>query len=277
MIDIRLLLLFFLPMMVGGMPVFALAQNTETAKLVAEDALPLDAGNTEHEFRYQYVTAETLFDNDGNRIIRGELKGQIIVAKATRGLGKGIDASIEVAWRDVIKDADGDLGDGIGNATVNAKLLLHQDDEKKLAVAWVPGFTAPFAGTSATERLAPGQDYWSINNLLVLTYVDGGFNLNLDVGHFLPLGDERDDIRSEFIGDVAVGWQLNSWLQFEAEYNYGHASASRGNGSINHAATIGAIMNVSDSVRIDMGLQEVLDGRNADNASIWIVNFSKTF
>ena len=46
MIDIRLLLLFFLPMMVGVMPVFALAQNTETAKLVTEDALPLDAGST---------------------------------------------------------------------------------------------------------------------------------------------------------------------------------------------------------------------------------------
>ena len=95
--------------------------------------------------------------------------------------------------------------------------------------------------------------------------------------HFLALGDERGDQRSEFIGDVAVGWQLKDWLQLQAEINYGHASATRGNGSVHYAATIGAIMNVTDSVRIDVGLQGVVLGRNADNASVWIANFSKSF
>jgi hypothetical protein len=263
--------------MMGSLPAFSLADGVETAKLVAEDAFPLDAGRVELEFRYQHVTADTLFDNDGELIVRGELEGQIIVAKVTHGIKEGLDASIEVAWRDLIEDADSQLGDGIGNVTVNAKWLFYQDVEKGLAVGWIPGFTAPVAGDAVNERLAPGQDYWSINNLLVLTYVVGRFNLNVDVGHFLALGDERGDQRSEFIGDVALGWQLNTWLQFQAELNYGHASASRGNGSVNYAATIGAVMNVSDSVRIDVGLQEVVVGRNADNVTVLIANFSKTF
>jgi hypothetical protein len=261
----------------GGLPILASADNVETAKLVTEDAFPVDAGSTELEFGYQYATADTLFDTEGEVIARGELKGQIIVAKVTHGIRERLDASIEVTWRDLIEDADSELGDGIGNITVSAKWLFYQNNEKGLAVGWVPGFTAPFAGDGVNERLAPGQDYWSINNLLVLTYVVGAFNLNADVGHFLAIGDKRGDQRSEFIGDIAFGWQLNTWLQFQAEFNYGHASASRGNGSVNYAATIGAVMNVSDSVRIDVGLQEVVVGRNADNVTVLIANFSKTF
>jgi hypothetical protein len=263
--------------MAGGLPVLALAGNTETAKLVAEDAFPVDADSTELEFGYQYVTADTLFDNDGEVIVRGELTGQIIVAKVTHGIRKGLDASIELVWRDVIEDADSQLGDGIGNVTVGAKWLFYQNDEKGLAAGWVTGFTAPFAGETVNERLAPGQDYWSINNLLVLTNVVGGFNLNLDVGHFLTIGNDRGDQRSEFIADVAIGRQFSSWLQLEAELNYGHATVSRGNGSVNFAVTVGAIMNVSDSMRIDIGLQKILDGRNADKTTFWLANFSKTF
>ncbi len=95
-----------------------------------------------------------------------------------------------------------------------------------------------------------------------------------------PVGPDfvrPDSQASEFIGDIAVGRQLSSWLQLEAELNYGHATVSRGNGSVNFAVTVGAIMNVSNSVRIDVGLQQVLDGRNADKATIWLANFSKTF
>jgi hypothetical protein len=276
-IEKKHLLLILVPVMAGDLPILAWADNTETAKLVTEDAFPVDAGSTELEFSYQYVTADTLHDNDGEVIARGNLEGQITVAKATHGIREGLDASIEVAWWDLIKDADSQLSGGIGNVTVSAKWLFYQDDEKCLAVAWIPGVTAPFARDTLNETLVPGQDYWSINNLLVLTCVIGGFNLNVDVGHFLALGNDRGDQRSEFIGDIAVGRQLNSGLQLEAELNYGHATVSRGNGSVNFAITVGAIMNVSDSMRIDVGLQQVLDGRNADKTTIWLANLSKTF
>jgi len=276
-IEKKFLLFMLLPVMAGSLPVLALAGYAENAKLVPEDAFPVDADSTELEFGYQYVTADTSFDYDGDVIVRGELEGQIIVAKMTHGIREGLDASIEVAWRDVIEDSDSQLGDGIGNVTVTAKWLFYQNDEKGLAVGWVTGFTAPFAGDAVNERLAPGQDYWSINNLLVLTNVVGGFNLNLDVGHFLTIGNDRGDQRSEFIADVAVGRQLGSWLQLEAELNYGHATVSRGNGSVNFAVTAGAIMNISDSMRIDIGLQKIIDGRNADKTTFWIANFSKTF
>ncbi len=269
--------LFFGLLSTGLYSARSLAIDAETAKLITEDALPVDPGSTELEFGYQYATADTLFDNDGEVIARGDLEGQIIIAKATRGIKEGLDASIEFVWRDLIEDQDSDIGDGIGNVTVSVKWLFYQHDQKGLALAWVPGFTAPFAGDAANERVAPGQDYWSINNLLVLTHVDGGFNFNADIGHFLALGNDRGDQRSEFIGDIAVGQQLSSWLQLIAELNFGRATVNRGNGSVNFAVTLGAIMNVSDSVRIDIGVQEVLDGRNADQATFWITNLSKTF
>ena len=73
MIEKKHLLLIFVPVMTGGLPNLAFADNTETAKLVTEDAFPVDTGSTELEFSYQYVTADTLFDNDGEVITRGDL------------------------------------------------------------------------------------------------------------------------------------------------------------------------------------------------------------
>lgn len=268
---------FFLTVIASVLPTIALADNVETAKIVTEDAFPVDAGSTEIELGYQYVSSDTFFDDNGNSIDRGDLAGQIIVAKVSHGIKKGLDASIELVWRDVIKDADNLLGDGIGNVTVSAKWLFYRDNEKGLAAAWVPGVTVPVAGDAAGERIAPGQDYWSVNNLLVLTYVVGAFNLNVDLGHFLAVGEDRGDQRNEFIGDIAVGTQLNSWLQLEAELNFGHATVSRGNSSVNRAASIGAIMNINDSMRIDAGMQKILFGSNADKGTLWLVNFSKTY
>lgn len=267
----------FLSVMAIGLPIVALADNVETAKLITEDAFPVDAGSTELEFGYQYLAADSVFDDSGNESVRGNLAGQIIAAKASHGIGEALDASIEIAWRDLIEDADNQLSNGVGNVTVSAKWLFYQNNEKGLAVSWVPGFTAPIVGDAASEKLAPGQDYWSVNNLLVLTFVTGAFNLNVDLGHYLPVGDNRDELRNEFIGDIAVGRQINSWLQLEAELNFGHATVSRGSGSVNHAVTVGAVMNVDDSMRLDVGLQRVEGGRNADRFTVWVVNFSKTF
>ena len=180
--------LSLLSVIATGLPIFALADNVETTKLVTEDAFPVDAGSTELEFGYQYVTADRVFDNNGNVSVRADLAGQIIVAKASHGIGEGLDASVQVMWWDVIEDADNQLSDGIGNVTVSAKWLFYQNNEKGLAVSWVPGFTAPIAGNAVSDKLAPGQNYWSVNNLLVLTLVVGAFNLNVDIGHFVPVG-----------------------------------------------------------------------------------------
>ena len=148
----------------GLHPAPTIANDAESAKLITEDAFPVDPGSTELEFGYHYATADTLFNNDGQVFARGDLSGQIILAKATRGIKSGLDASIEFGWRDLIEDEDGELGDGIGNVTVSAKWLFSHHDQKGLALAWLPGFTAPFAGDAVNERIAPGQNYWSMNN-----------------------------------------------------------------------------------------------------------------
>ena len=184
---------------------------------------------------------------------------------------------MELSWRDVIKDEANQLGDNIGNLTVTAKWLFYQSNEMDLTVAWLPGFTAPVAGSASGENIAPGQDYWSLNNLLVLTHVDGRFNFNMDVGLFLPVGGDRGDQRVELIGDVAAGYQATPMIQVFAELNFGQATISGGADSANYAATAGVTLNVTDSMRIDLGLQTVVYGRNADRDRFWLANFSKTY
>ncbi len=258
-------------------PTSVMSGDAETAKLITEDAFAVDAARTELELGYQYATAERLFSDDGQQINRGALRGQSALVKVTRGIRSGLDVSLEIVWRELIEDVVGDSLERTGNFTANTKWQFFENEKQSIAVAWVPGVTGAFAGVTLGAGLAPGQNYWSVNNLLVLSYGKGAFNLNLDAGHFLPIGDDRHDQRSQLIGDIAAGWQLRPWLQLGAEVNFGHATVSRGNGSVGLAVTGNAILNVSETVRIDVGVQEVLDGRNADDATIWVANFSKTF
>ena len=261
----------------GLFPAQSSIADVETAKLITEDAPPVDAGHTEFEFGYQYGTADKSYDNNEDLFDRGKLEGQIFVAKLSRGIRDGFDVSVELSWRDVIKDEANQLGDNIGNLTVTAKWLFHRSKDMGLAIAWLPGFTAPVSGSASGENIAPGQDYWSLNNLLVLTHVDGRFNFNMDVGLFLPVGGDRGDQRAEFIGDVAAGYQATPMIQVFAELNFGQATISGGADSANYAATAGVTWNVKDSMRIDLGLQTVVYGSNADRSRFWLANFSKTY
>ena len=42
------------------------------------------------------------------------------------------------------------------------------------------------------------------------------------------------------------------------------------------AATLGAIISLQKGIRIDLGIQEVLRGRNTDDGRIYLANFSLT-
>ena len=62
---------------------------------------------------------------------------------------------------------------------------------------------------------------------------------------------------------MAIGYQLTFWFQPEVEFNYSHDRvASPGGDSELFALTVGAILNLSSSLRLDLGVQQALYGRN---------------
>jgi hypothetical protein len=225
----------------------------ETAKLITEDALTVDPGKTEVEFGYSFLTTNRTFTDGNDLAHRTTLAGQVLSSNATHGF----------SLRDVLQDESKELADGLGNVTINAKWRFFESQGGGVAISWLPGFTAPFGSTDNSTKVAPGQDFWSLDNTLALTFVAERFNLNVDAGYALPIGEKRGDRRGSWIGDVAIGYQLTFWFQPEVEFNYSHDRvASPGGDSELFALTVGAILNLSSSLRLDLGVQQALYGRN---------------
>jgi len=249
----------------------------ETAKLVTEDAPTVDPGKTEVEFGYNFIATKRTFTGGNDFAKRTTLAGQVFNFNVTHGLVDGFDAALGVSLRDVIEDDSDELADGLGNVTFKTKWRFFESQDEGVAISWLPGFTAPFGGADDSTKVAPGQDFWSLDNTLALTLVAERFNLNVDAGYSLPIGNERDEQRGAWIGDVAVGYQLNSWFQPEIEFNYSHGLVSVGGDSDLFALTAGAILNLTSSLRLDLGVQQAFYGRNTDALTTILANVSVTF
>jgi hypothetical protein len=263
-----------LPDEVGGTQ----APEAETAKLVTEDAPPVDPGATEIELGYQFGGAKKAYDSANKITKRGTLAGQIFLLKVTHGIADGLDAAVEVEARDLLKDEEKQLDDGAGNVHANVKWRLWESEAAGVTLSWLPGFTAPFSEPSENEPiLSPGQDYWSLNNLVAFTVHGERVTWSLDAGYVLPIGDHRDDDRGELQAGAALGYQLCSWLQPVVELNYAHGYVKNAPDADSFAATGGAILNVSDAVRLDLGAQQTFYGRNTDTVTRFLANLSVTF
>jgi hypothetical protein len=255
-----------------------LLAQAETAKLVTEDALPVDPGVLEVEFGYQIGEAGRIFDEHGQSANRERLAGHLLALKATRGIKEGLDAAVELSWRNVLEDEEEALADSLGNVAVTAKWRVFSSTSGRAALSWVPGITAPLSDSSrSTERVAPGQVYWSADNLLAFTFAGNVFNLSADAGYFLAVGGERGDQRGELVADAAVGFQITGWLQPVVELNFSEAYAKNAEDSTSLRATWGVVLSLPRATRLDLGLQKVIDGKNADRVTALLANFSVSF
>jgi hypothetical protein len=202
---------------------------------------------------------------------------QLFTVTATRGLVDGLDTALSVAWQDLIEDGDNEFDDGVGNVVANAKWRFFQSGDETVVLSWLPGFTAPFSGDARGKEFIPLQDYWSIDNLMALTFVGERFNLNFDAGYLLPFGGNRDDDRGNITGNAAVGYQLTPWFQPEIELNYGHGFVDDGTDSDSLGATAGVILNLPRDLRLDLGVRQTFYGRNVELGTGVLANFSVTF
>ncbi len=78
------------------------------------------------------------------------------------------------------------------------------------------------------------------------------------------------------MSDAAAGYQLTPWLQPEVEVNYSHDFIDGDDDLDELAVTAGAIVNLPHGLRLDLGVQRIVYGRNAPFGTRFLVNFSVT-
>lgn len=166
-------------------------------------------------------------------------------------------------------DSDGaELGPQSGHdfsdLELSARYRFFESKEQSLALAYIGGLTLATGSDSSREEIGTSQEFSSFNQALVVNKDWGKWTGNTDVGYALPFGDKRGNARGTFNADVAVGYQVLPWLQPELELNYSHDFLSDKESSEVLAVTAGLVMPINDRLRVNLGAQQGVWGRNND-------------
>jgi hypothetical protein len=250
----------------------------ESAKLITEDAFTVAEGRTEVELGYQLSAFAQSFDSSSDLVGRQTSIGHAFALQATRGVSSTVDVAAGGSWSELGRDDTEAPRDELGNAFAFAKWTFFVRDDQRVAFAWVPGLTAPFGVDNRDATISVGQDFYSLDNRLVFSYLTERVSINADSGYSLPVGGRRANQRGIFFADAAFGYQLEPWIQPIVEVSYSHGLVVGADGN-SHLVVLGlgAVSNVSNAVRVDVGFLQGVFGRNTDSVTGFGVNFSVTF
>jgi hypothetical protein len=245
----------------------------EHGKINTPDASPVDPGHFEIETSYAYAHSKRFFDNNSNAHARGLAREQAAGLSVTVGVIENIDVAVggSYVWLNDFDTNDAELGPekghSFGDLDISGRYRFFESKEHSLELAYIGGFSIPTGSSSNSEEIGTSQEFWSFNQTLVASKDWGKWTANADVGYALPLGDKRGDERGTFNADVAVGYQVLSWLQPEIELNYGRNFHAVEDDPQVLAITAGFVMPITDRLRVNLGMQQGVGGQNTDKAT----------
>jgi hypothetical protein len=242
--------------------------ETEQSKINTEDAYPVAPGEFEFEFAYGFLSSSRQFGDTARRASRGRLREHTYDMGVAMGLHRRAELNFAIGYADLFdKDNDGPShGHGWSDLEIGSKILLYHSDEHELTLSYSPSVRIPSGRESTSDRFGPGKSSTQISQRLIVSKNWGRWNANFDSGYGLLVGDRQGE-RGSWDSNLAVGYQLFSWLQPACELNYAHDFKRSSNDADTFAMTYGLIMPVHERFRIDAGVQQVLAGRNADNTT----------
>ena len=171
---------------------------------------------------------------------------------------------------------------GVGNIggsmdlAVGAKWRFYKDEDAGLEIAYVPSVTFPTGKDGTAGRLGASDEFTTLFNGIAISKDWGGrWTSGLDLGYAYPIGGKRDGYRGTLSSDVALGYQWTESVQPEIELNYTH-DFNHGADADSLAATVGLIICLRDDLRLDVGVQRALAGRNCDLGTTCIVALTYT-
>ncbi len=245
--------------------------------LGVEDAFPVALGRTELELGYLYSTAARAFDDSGNSFSRGDNATHVGGATVKHGLTRFLDVAVGIFGAYSRDDDEPERSvTGHGDVFVSAKLRIFGEGDDGLHLAYQPGLNIPVGKQDDDESLSPGLGFWTFDQKLIATRIEGRWVGGVSVGFLLPFGD-RNGARGFASADLGLGYQLTPWLKPELELNYIREFATGRRDAESIAATVGVILNLSDALRADLGFRHDFYGRNADRRLSAIANLLWAF
>jgi hypothetical protein len=247
----------------------------EHGKINTADASPVDPGNYEIEASFSFTRAKRFWDASGDSHHRGLFREQNIGIAATVGLIDNVDIAISggYSWlKDKDYSFDGAImgpftGNNFTDMEVSGRYRFYNNEEQHLEIAYIAGVTIPTGSSSDEDDIGTSQEFWSFNQMLVVTKDWGQWTLNGDIGFGLPIGNKRENARGSLAVDLALGYQILPWLQPVVELNYSHDYLHDEDDAQALAITAGLVMPFDETWRVNIGIQQGVWGENADKAT----------
>ncbi|MBI5583016.1 MAG: transporter [Deltaproteobacteria bacterium] len=251
-------------------------QTPEHGKLNTADASPVEPGSLDVEFGYGYTWAKNAWDRDGKSRSRGLREEHSLGLTrsnfpwgVTVGVFQDFDLSLglEYLWLFDGDQLNPTRGQGMSDLGLGARYRFLNWAEYHLEAAYIVGLTIPTGNSADGHSLGTSQDFWSWENVLVVTKDWGSWTANADLGYSLPFGEKRGPARGTFSANLALGYQIFPWLQPEVELNYTRDFATEGDPGENLAVTAGLVLPINDLLRVNLGVQHSIWGRNSDQGT----------
>ena len=236
----------------------------EPGMIGVEDAFPVDAGRTELEAGYRFSTAARAFDDDGDTFRRGDNTVHAGFFIATHGFTSFLDAGLGIRGGRRHDDGESERSvTGHRDLFVKAKWRFYGEGDAGLQLAYQGGLTAPTGKHDDDKNLSPGLGYWSFDQRLVATWIEGRWVGGVDLGFSLPFGD-RNGARGVIGAGAGLGYQVTRWFKPEVELNFERDfDTSRRDAQV-LGASLGLILTPTEPFRVDLGFRHGFYGRNAD-------------
>jgi hypothetical protein len=238
-----------------------------------EDAFPVGKGRSELELKYFFATAARAFDDGGDTFRRSDNAVHEGSFTATHGITSFLDAAVGIFGGYIQDDDEPERSvTGLGDLFVGAKWRFYGEEKDGLHLAYQPGLSIPVGKHDDDKSLSPGVGFWTFDQRLIATLIEERWVGGVNAGFSLPFRD-RDGARGFVSADLGLGYQLTRWLKPEIELHYVRDFEADRKDREAFAASAGAILNLSDAFRVDLGLRHVFYGHNADRRLSVIANF----
>lgn len=256
----------------GGAP----AQEAEPSKVFTQDAFTVEPGSWEVGVSAVLERGHQVFDETGSAGTRPQTFQSGVLAGVVHGLGEGLDLSLGFSLAKLADDASGARpGSGLGDIQLELRWMFHRGEGWNLA--YLPRLVAPVGDKRDGPRLSPGQPYWSLDHSLVASRVQGPWAASVEGSVSLPFGHYRDDHRRMLTLNGALGYQLTPSLQVEVEWLLEHQRFEQALPGWRSSLALGAVMQLTPGLRMDLGLLQGLAGRRADRLNVLAIAFTAQY
>lgn len=276
--SIYLILLTLLILLITFTITHAADYDPEHSKINTFDISVNDPGQLSLGTLYQYSTTNHHWDTHGKTQVRSRFHQHVLGGSTNLGLMKDTDISIGSNYT-IINDkgSDPEGGQDFGDIDVTGRYRFYKNDISNVEAGYILGIVIPAGSASDQNHLGTSQNYYSVNQVLVITKDWGKLTGNIDTGYSITINDQQQDSKGVVIADIAFGYQLNPWFQPEIELNYNHGYFTISDNTNFTAITLGCIFTVTDKLGISSGIQQGLFGRNVDKITTIYTYFDYTF